>query len=122
MPSALARPTPLPGLDAAGPAPDRRDDLAIHVFTVSATLVGVCLTVVGLLRHLAAEHPFTTLADDLLTGDAFLLLVACATAYTALRTADRARRARRERWADALFLTALAVMTAACVMVTYLLA
>jgi len=47
------------------------------------------------------------------------LLVACLTAYTALRTRDRPRMARLEHAADAIFLVAMTVMVVACLFITF---
>ena len=53
------------------------EDICIHIFTVSAALVGVCLTVIGIIRIVISIHKINTLADDLLAIDAFLFLCAC---------------------------------------------
>lgn len=93
---------------------DRRDEISVHIFTVSATLIGACLTVVGVLRAMTRVQRVTTWAEEILALDAFGLLVACATAYGALRTDDTARRRRIERAADAMFLVALGTLVLAC--------
>jgi len=41
------------------------EDICIHIFTVSAGLVGVCLTVIGLLRVVITLRKADTFADDL---------------------------------------------------------
>jgi hypothetical protein len=48
------------------------EDLCIHIFTVSSAMVGVCLTVIGLIRVVVTLGTADTLADDLLAGDALL--------------------------------------------------
>jgi len=30
--------------------PDLDEDICVHIFSVSATLIGVCLTVIGIIR------------------------------------------------------------------------
>lgn len=108
----------LVGADAAAPphvAPqDRRDSICVHIFTASATLVGVCLTVIGLLRLVQRLHDVSTFADELISIDALAFLSACLIAYVALRTDSTRRRRRIERAADAVFLGALGLMTAVC--------
>ena len=47
-------------------------DICIHIFTVSSAMVGVCLTVIGLIRVVITLGRADTLADDLLAGDALL--------------------------------------------------
>lgn len=96
---------------------DRSDDIAIHVFTVSATLVGVCLTVIGLFRTVGRLRGIISLADNILSLNAIVFLASCIAAYTALRTRESHLRRRRERIADMLFLTALAMMTVTCAVI-----
>ena len=95
------------------------EDICIHIFTVSAGMVGVCLTVIGLLRVVITLRKVDTFADDLLAGDAILFLIACLASYWALRTRKTSRMYRVERFADIVFIVALIVMTAACSFVTY---
>jgi hypothetical protein len=95
------------------------EDICIHIFTVSAAMVGVCLTVIGLIRVVITFGKIDTIADDLLAGDAFLFLVACLLSYWALRTRSLRRMHRVERFADAIFLFAMIVMTGICGLITY---
>jgi hypothetical protein len=48
-------------------------------------MVGVCLTVIGLIRVVITLGRADTLADDFLAGDALLFLVSCLLSYWALR-------------------------------------
>jgi hypothetical protein len=50
------------------------EDICIHIFTVSSAMVGVCLTVIGLIRVVITLGKADTLADDLLASDALLFL------------------------------------------------
>jgi hypothetical protein len=47
-------------------------DICIHIFIVSSAMVGVCLTVIGLIRVVITLGHAYTLADDFLAGDALL--------------------------------------------------
>src|SRR5438132_4180850 len=87
------------------------EDICIHIFTVSAAMVGVCLTVIGLIRIVITIQKADTLADDLLAADALLYLVSCMLSYWALRTRKVRRMHRVERVADCVFLLAMVVMT-----------
>src|ERR1043165_127571 len=89
------------------------EDICIHIFTVSSAMVGVCLTVIGLVRVVI------TLADDLLAGDALLFLVSCFVSYAALRSRRAPRMRRLERIADSVFILAMIVMVAICAFLTY---
>ena len=90
------------------------EDISIHIFSVSAAMVGVCLTVIGLLRVVITVGKVNTLADDLLAVDALLFLSSCLLSYTALRTRSRRRMHQVERLADRIFIVAMIFMTAVC--------
>jgi hypothetical protein len=95
------------------------EDICIHIFTVSSAMVGVCLTVIGLIRVVITLGKMDTLADDLLAADALLFLVACLLSYWALRTRSISRMHRVERISDILFLLAMILMTVVCGVITY---
>jgi len=97
-------------------------DICIHIFTVSAGMVGVCLTVIGLLRVVITLRKADTFADDLLALDAMIFLVACVSSYWALRTRTASRMYRIERFADLSFIVALTLMVAICGFMTYAIA
>ena len=97
-------------------------DICIHIFTVSSAMVGVCLTVIGLIRVVITLGKADTLADDFLAGDALLFLVACLLAYCALRSRGFGRMRRLERIADAIFIVAMIGMVVICILVTYAIA
>ncbi len=100
-------------------ASDREQrELCVHIFSVSAGLVGVCLTVIGLVRIVQELQNVDTLTDDLLAVDALGFLAACLLAYLAMRS-HGARGKRLEQWADVVFLAALAGMTVGCAMIAY---
>jgi hypothetical protein len=94
-------------------------DLCTHIFTASAALVGVCLTVIGLIRVVTATTKVATIADDLLAGDATLFMVSCVLSYWALRSRSTRRMHRLERIADSIFLIGLLLMTIVCGVVTW---
>jgi hypothetical protein len=95
------------------------EDISIHIFTVSAGMVGVCLTVIGLLRVVITLRKADTVADNLLAFDAILFLTACLSAYWAMRTRSRRRMYVVERFADFIFIAALLLMVVICVFVTF---
>ena len=98
------------------------DKICQHIFTVSAGMVGVCLTVIGLLRVVISIRRADTLADDILAINAILFLTACLSSYWALRTQNDRRMHRLERFADAVFILAMLVMVFACLFITYAIA
>ena len=94
--------------------PTLEEDICIHIFTVSAAMVGVCLTVIGLLRLVISLQHKDTLGDDLLACDAILFLTSCLSSYWALRTRSVQRMPRLERFADAVFVIAMCLMVFMC--------
>ena len=94
-------------------------DICIHIFTVSSAMVGVCLTVIGLIRVVITLGTADTLADDFLAGDALLFLISCLLSYWALRSRGLRRMHLLEKIADAIFIIAMIGMVVVCALVTY---
>ena len=97
----------------------REENICIHIFSVSAGMVGACLTVIGLIRVVITVGRADTLADDMLAIDAFLFLLACLISYTALRSGSKARMKSFERLADWIFIFAMTLMVAICAFIAY---
>ena len=95
------------------------EDISVHILSVSAAMVGVCLTVIGLLRVVITIQKADTVADDLLAVDSLLFLISCLLSYWALRTRTVRRMHKVERVADAVFMLALFLMVVVCAFVTY---
>ena len=94
-------------------------DICIHIFTVSSAMVGVCLTVIGLIRVVITLGTVDTLADDLLAADALLFLISCLLSYWALRSRGLRRMHRLEKIADGIFIVAMIGMVVICALITY---
>src|SRR5436189_3162102 len=94
-------------------------DICIHIFTVSSAMVGVCLTVIGLIRVVITLGKADTVADDCLAMDALLFLTSCLLSYWALRSRGLRRMHRLERIADGIFIFAMIGMVAICALITY---
>ena len=86
-------------------------DISIHIFSVSAALVGVCLTVISVVRVVITATKINTVADDILAADALLFLTSCLLAYSAMRLVERA--------ADTVFIIGLLLMAIVCALITY---
>ena len=97
-------------------------DITIHIFTVSASLVGVCLTVIGIVRILIGTKNINTIADDLLAIDAFVFLCSCLLSYWALRSRSKRRMHQVERIADSIFIFGLLIMVVVCGLIVYVIA
>ena len=101
------------------PKPSLDTDLAVHIFTASAGMVGVCLTVIGLFRISDKLRAVSTIGDDLVAIDAVVFLSSCLLSYLALRTRATKRRYREEKLADGIFLTGLFFMAVVCALIAY---
>lgn len=101
------------------PSSHLEQDICIHIFTVSSAMVGVCLTVIGLIRVVITLGRADTLADDLLAGDALLFLISCLVSYWALRSRSSRRMHRLEKIADGTFILAMIGMVIICALITY---
>jgi len=86
---------------------------------IAATMVGVCLTGISLLRVMLSLRRASSIADDLLSFDALLFLTATLSSYFALRVQSHRRLHRLERVADVTFIAAMALLTAVCFLITY---
>jgi len=94
-------------------------DLCVHIFTASSAMVGVCITVIGILRVVISIRRADLVGDDLLAVNAMLYLVACLLSYSALRTRNVQRNHTLERCADTLFLLALTLTTVTAGFITW---
>lgn len=94
-------------------------DISIHIFSVSAALVGVCLTVISVVRVVITATRINTIADDILAADALLFLTSCLLAYSAMRSRTEKRMRLVERAADTVFIIGLLLMAIVCALITY---
>ena len=91
-------------------------NISVDVFSVSAAMVGVCLTVIQLIQMNARQK--TTLADDILAVDAMFFLVACLLAFIALRSRRHSRiKSILGNISDACFLIGISTMVVAITLV-----
>lgn len=93
--------------------------LDIHIMSVSATLVGVCLMVIGILRVSNKLTLVNSLGDDFLALDTVGFLAACLLSYFALRAREKRRQKCLERLADKFFLVSLTFMVLISILVVY---
>lgn len=83
------------------------DDICVHIFTSSSVMVGVCLTVVGILRVVITLRSEDLLGDDLLSINAMIYLLSAVLSYWALRTRSLSRNHRLEYVADGVFIAGM---------------
>jgi drug/metabolite transporter (DMT)-like permease len=82
-------------------------------------MVGVCLTVIGIIHIIIKVRGADTLVDDFLCADAILFLISCCLSYWALRARPFRRMRRIEKFADFVFLAGLFFMVIICGLMTY---
>lgn len=97
----------------------REHEITMQVFTLSAGLVGVCLTGIGLLRLFTSHTRVNTVADDLLAVDAVIFMTCCFLSFWSFKTAGTHRRRLLCIVLDALFMVALVLMVAVCALIAY---
>ena len=110
----------MPTAPESGPNKEQREhDLTMHIFTISAGLVGVCLTAIGLLRVLASHSRVETLGEELLSANALLFMICCLLSFWSFKTSLQRHRNVLRKIIDSLFLLALLLMAAVCTLVAY---
>lgn len=92
----------------------QESNLCVQLMSVSAGMVGVCLTVIGIFKLFHNLQGAGTIADELVAVDSLLFVAVCMLSYGGMRTANRKWRRRLERMADVLFLSALTFMGIIC--------
>ncbi len=82
-------------------------------------MVGVCLTVIGLFQLSDRLKAIENIGDELVALNACFFLVSVLLAYFSLKSKKAKRQQRLEKWADAVFLTALLLMVLIGAFVAY---
>jgi hypothetical protein len=90
------------------PTVNRNQTVSLHVLPTAATMIGVCMTVITIVK-LAPPGPLRHFTDKLLGVDGTLFLVSVTLSYASLRSVRHALHL--ERLADYAFLAALAMMS-----------
>jgi hypothetical protein len=118
MPESLREPkAPELELSPAAQARGRRGIPSADILQASSTMVGVCVTVIGLFRVFGKSHE--TAADNILAVDAVAFLVSAASAYGSMRLSSSRLRRLFETTADVTFMVALVVVVAVCALIAY---
>ncbi|GEP45324.1 hypothetical protein [Brevifollis gellanilyticus] len=91
-------------------------DIASHIFSTSAMMMGLCLTVISLMDVRSGTNRLATVVDDIIALDALFFLVSCFLSYGALRSRRVRRMHHVEAFADGVFLIGMAGMGVACVL------
>jgi hypothetical protein len=90
--------------------------LSNHILPTSATMVGVCMTVISIVA-LSKRAGLSDYVDELLAADSAVFMLSCIFSYLSLRTTHRT--GQREAIADILFLVGLALMVVAAFVLSF---
>ena len=102
-----------------GKAPERglsARGLSTHILPTSATMVGVCMTVLSI-GHLAQRGEVRLAIDKLLAVDAIVFLVSAVLSFMSLRPGQS--RLRYEWWGELLFICGLALLALGAVVLAF---
>ncbi len=86
-----------------------------HILPTSATMVGVCMTVISILK--LSANSSNTWADEILAVDSLLFIMSAIFSYVSIR--NELEESKYEDWADKIFIFGLVVMTFACFIVVF---
>jgi ABC-type cobalamin transport system permease subunit len=91
----------------------------LTVFSVSAGMIGVCLTAIGLVKIVAHAKGFETVCDDLIAIDAIVFGVATLLGFQGLRRFARHQAQLSHQLMDGMFLVGLALTIVTCAVLTW---
>ena len=94
--------------------------LSHHILPNASTMLGVCLTGIGLVK-LAEVHLGPSHVDEYLAIDAVCFMISCMCSYASIRRDRRGQnmRSRLEQIADYFFMIGLVAMTFISVLFAY---
>lgn len=98
----------------AGGEPGR--GLSVHILPTSATMVGVCMTVLSI-AHLGAGDHLRVLNDKLVAVDSLVFLTSAVMSFLSMR--QRRLWPGAEAWAELVFVLGLALLALAAVLVAF---
>jgi hypothetical protein len=92
----------------------------LTLLSVSAAMVGVCLTAIGLVSVIEALHKIERWVDDLLAVGTVLFCVVTLMSFLGIRTRIRRSWPRYMLLLDILFCLGIGTMVAASLLLTYM--
>src|SRR5271156_6572674 len=92
---------------------------ALTVFSVSAGMIGVCLTAIGLVKIVTQARGVDTLCDDLIAIDAMVFGLAALLGFRGLQQFIRDQASLSLRLMDSVFLVGLALTIVNCAVFTW---
>jgi hypothetical protein len=97
---------------------EQNHDHRLTLFSVSAGMVGVCLTGVGLIGVVKGMREIESSVDEILTISALFFLVSTALYFFTLYRGDQSIRNMVDYTADVTFFVSLTLLLVACVVFT----
>ncbi len=85
--------------------------IANHILPTSATMTGVCVTVISIVRLTEATRHISTIIDNVFAVTGLVFLISCFLSYTSMRS--QRLGGRLEKSADVFFLIGLSMMVVA---------
>ena len=82
--------------------------IANHILPTAATMTGVCVTIISIVRLTETRHHIRTVIDNLLAVNSLFFLISCFLSYLSMRPLPSA--AKLEKYADIAFLIGLFLM------------
>lgn len=106
--------------DGMGKRTAIQDELSRHILPNASTMLGVCLTGIGLVK-LAEAHIGPSHVDEFLALDGVCFLISSLCSYSSIRRNSRGadKPNRLERTADFFFMSGLVAMTVISVLFAY---
>lgn len=95
-------------------------NLSGHILPTSATMVGVCMTVISIIKLLESGTKIGVITDQLLAINTVLFLLSALFSYLSIRSA--ARSEQFEKAADLLFLMGLFIVAISSIILAFELA
>ena len=92
-----------------------KQNLSSHILPTSAAMLGVCMTVISIVKLNQLNHGINSWIDEILAIDALFFLLSSILSYISLRNDNIAI----EDWADKVFIFAISLMGLAVVVLTY---
>jgi hypothetical protein len=101
---------------ATGPVAELGRGLSAHILPTSATMIGVCMTVLSI-GHLGRAGELRLVLDKLLAMDALVFLVSALLSFMSMRA--HVSRARYEARAELVFIGGLGLVAAVAVVLAF---
>ncbi len=89
----------------------------MHILSTSSNMLGICFILISILKYLKVAKSFSHFVDKIVVVPIVLFLAASLFSYASMRS--RKNEIRLERIADLVFVSALVVVTAISLMVSF---